>query len=217
MSDVSNMSFVDRRKAELKEKHRKANMMIEVKLFPLIKKSFPQAKLNIGQFSSNIQIQFEGKYSHMGVTIYREENRHYGRSYNYALRMSYNSSFSRSAEVAFNKSFGGSRLKTDIIDPKFDMNKIVKLVKDCEEFYNEQTKVREFENEYKNQYDNKLNEANEEFFGGKGIVDRYDHTVTSQNIKVWVPGGNSQEVSINTGVISRELAKKVLDILGARI
>ena len=215
---IAEMTLQEKRQMLYAGNKAKSNMIIEVKLFPVVKELYPEAELVIREHVTLINLEFKDEETgiYLNAHISREAITSggytpYG-SRKYALKVKYSCNCPFSMQSEFNKRCKGSRLRTDIIDEKFDAKKVIAAIDQMVEFWKEAIKYKKSKNSYETSKQNKLDMVNKELFGGEAHVSAYDNKVIQGNTSVW--GGHiDDKVSISTGAVSIDQAKKILAIL----
>jgi hypothetical protein len=194
---------------------------METVLLPTVKTVYPQAEMSRnGGISISLHKDTENS-SFLSIIIYRDHISSGYSIHDKAVRVGFSSSAGWNEESKFKKSFGGKRLRKDILDEKFNVETVLKQITKVKEWFDEQLIIQKQIKENNDRRDVRLARLQEHMILSAGSVgwdiDSSKNVVRSSDYSTTITETpHNGEDMVNLGfhkVIPMDLALKILNLI----
>jgi hypothetical protein len=183
------------RNEKRQENTARASQKIENDLLPKLRERYPGASFEVipgDRSGTTVIMTFRDRESrnHITLTVGRKEIGQHAWEWRHVLKVDMGSSLYKHVDY-FKKHWGGNRLRTDIIDPKFDENKVFRVIDQALVWFNEslenERRVKEFNDERSQQM--------ERFAEDTAIASNMEWNVKHKGHAIITPEIHSMELS----------------------
>jgi excinuclease UvrABC ATPase subunit len=210
----------EQKEEKIKTDRIRANERIERELKPVLERIFANAKIEAhhgGQGNTYLVLEFRDGTDYLQLTVIREMMGEYRWNYRPVIRMNMNSSMDYTQEGYFKKTWGGKRLKTDILSEKWDDQKIVKLIQQATDWFNSMIDHRKANERYQQEEKERLNGLKDELNGLTGLewhANSRDRKLSHGSFTVTPINNSLEKVHLQLGsAVSAETAKKIIELV----